>query len=167
MLRAWGEILDLLAEDPMRAASRVEWVAKLSLLERYRARHGLDWADPRLAMVDLQYSDLRPGKGLFDRLRAAGAVGTLVGADEVEAAITTAPTSTRAHLRGGLISAHGANVPSAGWDAITVAGPTGGHRLRLADPRLGSAEWCARHGIDPDSDLDTVLDALRRAVTAS
>ena len=167
VLRAWGEILDLLAEDPMRAASRVEWVAKLSLLERYRARHGLDWSDPRLAMVDLQYSDLRPGKGLFDRLRAAGAVGTLVGADEVEAAITTAPTSTRAHLRGGLISAHGAHVPSAGWDAITVAGPAGGHRLRLADPRLGSAEWCARHGIDPDSDLDTVLDALRRAVTAS
>ena len=30
-----------------------------------------------------------------DKLRAAGAVGTLVGADEVEAAITTAPTSTR------------------------------------------------------------------------
>ncbi|WP_341855431.1 depupylase/deamidase Dop [Brachybacterium sp. GPGPB12] len=128
VLRAWGEILDLLAEDPMRAASRVEWVAKLSLLERYRARHGLDWSDPRLGMVDLQYSDLRPGKGLFDRLRAAGAVATLVGADEVEAAITTAPASTRAHLRGGLISAHGAHVPSAGWDAITVAGPTGGHR---------------------------------------
>ena len=58
-------------------------------------------------------------------------------------------------------------MPSAGWDAITVAGPAGGHRLRLADPRLGSAEWCALHGIDPDSDLDDVLDALRRAVTAS
>ena len=167
VLTAWGEILDLLERDPMLAASRVEWVAKLSLLERYRTRHGLDWSDPRLYMVDLQFSDLRPGRGLFDKLRAAGAVGTLVGPEEVASAVTTAPTSTRAHLRGGLIAAHEEHVPSAGWDAITLAGPAGGHRLRLADPRLGSAAWCARHGIDPADDLDTVLDALRRAVTAS
>lgn len=166
ILRSWGEILDLLERDPMLAASRVEWVAKLSLLERYRARHGLDWSDPRLAMVDLQFSDLREGRGLFDKLRTAGAVGTLVSAEEVAEAVTTAPASTRAHLRGGLISAHGAHVPSAGWDAITLSGPAGGHRLRLADPRLGSASWCSRHGIDPAADLDTVLDALRRAVSA-
>ncbi|SLM95781.1 Pup ligase PafA' paralog, possible component of postulated heterodimer PafA-PafA' [Brachybacterium faecium] len=165
VLRRWGEILDLLEEDPMRAADRVEWVAKLQLLERYRSRHGLDWGDPRLLMVDLQYSDLRPGRGLFDKLRTAGAVPTLVGQDEVDEAVRTPPRSTRAHLRGGLIAAHRAHVPSAGWDAITLAGPEGGHRLRLADPRLGSAQWCAQHGIDPADDPATILDALRRAVT--
>ena len=165
LLRSWGEILDLLEQDPMLAAERVEWVAKLQLLERYRTRHGLEWDDARLFMIDLQYSDLRPGRGLFDRLRAAGAVPALVSQDEVDAAMTTAPTSTRAHLRGGLITAHRGNVPSAGWDAITLAGSEGGHRLRLADPRLGSAAWCAQHGIDPTDDTATILDALRRAVT--
>ncbi|GAA4527195.1 depupylase/deamidase Dop [Brachybacterium paraconglomeratum] len=165
LLRSWGEILDLLEQDPMLAAERVEWVAKLQLLERYRARHGLEWDDARLFMIDLQYSDLRPGRGLFGKLRAAGAVPALVSQDEVDAAMTTAPTSTRAHLRGGLITAHRGNVPSAGWDAITLAGPEGGHRLRLADPHLGSAAWCALHGIDPTDDTTTILDALRRAVT--
>ncbi|MGP9536929.1 depupylase/deamidase Dop [Brachybacterium sp. AOP43-C2-M15] len=166
VLDAWGEILDLLAQDPMLAADRVEWVAKLTLLERYRERHGLEWGDPRLTMVDLQYSDLRPGRGLFEKLRAAGRVRTLVTQDEVDEAVRSAPTSTRAHLRGGLIAAQGAHVPSAGWDAITLAGPEGGHRLRLADPRLGSAAWCLQHGIDPADDPTTILDALRRAVTA-
>ena len=165
VLRSWGEILDLLEQDPMLAAQRVEWVAKLQLLERYRARHGLEWSDPRMHMIDLQYSDLRPGRGLFDRLLSAGAVRRMVGRDEVEEAVRTAPSSTRAHLRGGLIAAHRERVPSAGWDAITLAGPEGGHRLRLADPRLGSADWCAQHGIDPADDPTTILDALRRAVT--
>ena len=165
VLASWGEILDLLEQDPMLAATRVEWVAKLQLLERYRARHELEWSDPRMHMIDLQYSDLRPGRGLFEKLRRAGAAPTLVGQDEVDAAVRTAPTSTRAHLRGGLIAAHRELVPSAGWDAITLAGPAGGHRLRLADPRLGSADWCALHGIDPSDDPTTILDALRRAVT--
>ncbi len=164
VLRAWGEILDLLEADPMSAAQRVEWVAKLQLLERFRTRHGLDWDDPRLAMVDLQYSDLRPGRGLFTKLRAAGAVPAMVSQEEVDEAIRTAPTSTRAHLRGGLIAAHGAQVPSAGWDAITLAGEKSGARLRLADPRLGSAAWCGEHGIDPSQDVPTLLEALRRAV---
>ncbi len=167
VLTAWGELLDLLEEDPMLAASRVEWVAKLQLLERYRTRHGLTWGDPRLALIDLQYSDLRPGRGLFDKLRTAGAVGTLVGAEEVAAAVAAAPTSTRAHLRGGLIAAHRELVPAAGWDAITLAGPESGYRLRLADPRLGSAAWCATHGIDLTDDPATILDALRRAVAES
>ncbi|MGP5125005.1 depupylase/deamidase Dop [Brachybacterium tyrofermentans] len=167
VLDSWAELLDLLEQDPALAADRVEWVAKLQLLERYRARHGLEWGDPRLSMIDLQYSDLRPAQGLFAKLRAAGAVRTLVGQDEVDAAMTTAPTSTRAHLRGGLISAHREHVPSAGWDAITLAGPDSGYRLRLADPRLGSAAWCELHGIDLTTDPETILDALRRAVSAS
>ena len=87
-----------------------------------------------------------------------------MGQDEVDDAVLTAPTSTRAHLRGGLIAAHRALVPSAGWDAITLAGPAGGHRLRLADPRLGSAAWCALHGVDPTEEPETILEALRRAV---
>lgn len=167
VIAAWGELLDLLEQDPFLAADRVEWVAKLQLLNRYRERHGLEWGDPRLFMIDLQYSDLRPGRGLFEKLRAAGAVRTLVGQEEVDAALTTAPTSTRAHLRGGLIAAHRRLVPAAGWDTITLAGEDSGYRLRLADPRLGSALWCERHGIDLTTDPETILDALRRAVSPS
>lgn len=167
VLTAWSEILDLLEQDPMLAADRVEWLGKLRLLEGYRARHGLDWSDPRLFAIDLQYSDLRPATGLFERMRAKGRVRTLVSEQEVRRAVLTPPASTRAHLRGSLISQHRDRVPAAGWDTITVAGTEGGARIRLADPTIGSAAWCEQHGIDPGADVDDVLAALRRAVDAS
>lgn len=167
VLTAWSEILDLLEQDPMLAADRVEWLGKLRLLEGYRARHGLDWSDPRLFAIDLQYSDLRPATGLFERMRAKGRVRTQVSEQEVQRAVLTPPASTRAHLRGSLISQHRDRVPAAGWDTITVAGTEGGARIRLADPTIGSAAWCEQHGIDPGADVDDVLAALRRAVDAS
>src|SRR6195952_5918316 len=45
VLRRWAEVLDDLAIDPMRCADRLDWPAKLRLLEGYRSRDGLDWGD--------------------------------------------------------------------------------------------------------------------------
>src|SRR3954449_7312618 len=61
VLSTWAEILDALARDPMECADRLDWPAKLRLLEGYRARDGLGWSAPRLHLVDLQYSDVRMG----------------------------------------------------------------------------------------------------------
>ena len=41
VLRRWAEVLDDLAVDPMRCADRLDWPAKLRLLEGYRTRDGL------------------------------------------------------------------------------------------------------------------------------
>ena len=165
VLRAWGEILDLLEVDPLRAAHRVEWAAKLALLEKYRARYGLDWDDPRLAAIDLQWADLRPSSGLFPRLVRTGAAPTLVTEGDVAAALTTPPADTRAHLRGSLIREHRRSVPSAGWDVLTLQSDSETVRVRLADPELGSAAWCERNGVDPSAPIPEILSALRAAGT--
>ena len=68
MLQRWEDVLHGLETDPSVVADRVDWAAKLELLEAYRDRHGLDWDDHRLAAVDLQYHDLRPERSLFARL---------------------------------------------------------------------------------------------------
>ena len=57
----------------MLCAGELDWVAKLKLLEQYRDRDGLDWDDAKLQLIDLQYSDIRPEKGLYHRLVAARA----------------------------------------------------------------------------------------------
>ena len=100
VLRRWAEVLDDLAIDPMRCADRLDWPAKLRLLEGYRSRDGLGWGDSRLHLVDLQYSDVRPDKGLYNRLVARGSMQRLLTDDEVTRAMASPPTDTRAFFRG-------------------------------------------------------------------
>ena len=75
-----AEIPDL-TRDPLSCADRLDWPAKLRLLEGYRERDGLTWDAPRLQLVDLQYADVRMGKGLYNRLATRGSIKRLVTAD--------------------------------------------------------------------------------------
>src|SRR5204862_1585448 len=99
VLQSWGDILDGLARDPQECADRLDWPAKLRLLEGFRARDGLNWSSPRLQLVDLQYSDVRLDKGLYNRLVARGSMKRLVTEEEVTAAMTQPPLDTRAYFR--------------------------------------------------------------------
>src|SRR6266576_3422132 len=87
VLDRWELVLTRLAEDPMQAARELDWVAKLELLEGYRTRDGLSWNHPRLQLVDLQYSDVRPERGLYNRLVARGRMHRLVTEAEVTRAV--------------------------------------------------------------------------------
>ena len=72
VLSRWESVLVRLDDDPAGAPGELDWVAKLELLEGFRARDGLDWTSPRLQLIDLQYSDVRADKGLYNRLVARG-----------------------------------------------------------------------------------------------
>jgi proteasome accessory factor A len=102
----------------MRCADRLDWPAKLRLLEGYRARDGLSWGDSRLHLVDLQYSDVRPEKGLYNRLVARGSMKRLLTDDEVARAMTAPPSDTRAFFRGECVRRYPAQVAAASWDSV-------------------------------------------------
>lgn len=140
VLDRWDAVLGRLAADPMSCAAEVEWVAKLRLLEGLRSRHGLDWDNPRLAAVDLQWSDLRPERGLFQRLQAAGAVERLVTDDQVAAAVHAPPADTRAYFRGTVLNRYGRAVHAASWDSVIfdVPGHDTLHRVPMLDPWRGT-----------------------------
>jgi proteasome accessory factor A len=89
--------LDLIHHD-------VDWAVKLRLLQGDAARRGT--SDPaRMAQLDLAYHDVRPGQGLFGRLRDAGQVSRLVDDSTVARAVDDPPATTRAAIRGRLIAA--------------------------------------------------------------
>ncbi len=85
VLTEWSGLLDDLRRDPMSAADRVDWVAKLGLLRAYRDRGGLAWDDPKLALIDIQYSDIDPTRGLALRMRASGRLRSLVDEESCHA----------------------------------------------------------------------------------
>ena len=118
VLDRWESVLTRLEQDPMLCARELDWVAKLRLLEGYRTRDGLGWGSSRLQLVDLQYSDVRPEKGLYARLVARGAMERLVSEDEVLSAVEHAPDDTRAYFRGECLRRYPTQVAAASWDSV-------------------------------------------------
>ncbi len=136
VLRRWEHVLTALETDPMSLSGTLDWVAKKSLVEAYRERHGLDWDDARLDALDLQYHDLRPSKSLFTRLP----VERLTTDAEVEAAMTEPPRTTRAFFRGRCLQKWAGSIVAANWDSLVF--DVGGDPLRrvpMMEPLRGTA----------------------------
>ncbi|GAB2913664.1 pup deamidase/depupylase [Rhodococcus aerolatus] len=139
VLATWGEVLDLLERDPMECADLLDWPAKLRLLQGFKDREGLGWAASRLHLVDLQYSDVRLDKGLYNRLVARGSMRRLVTEEQVTAAVSTPPTDTRAYFRGECLRRFGTEVAAASWDSIIFdVGRDSLVRIPTLEPLRGS-----------------------------
>ncbi len=118
VLARWESVLDRLETDPMSLAGELDWVAKLRLLEGYRDREGLGWGAAKLHLVDLQYSDVRQDKGLYNRLVARGQMVRLVAEAEVQRAVGEPPDDTRAFFRGQCLARYPTEVAAASWDSV-------------------------------------------------
>jgi Pup amidohydrolase len=141
ILQWWEAVLTGIEEDPFSLHRELDWVAKYHLLDGYQQRDGLDWKDPKLAMVDLQYHDVRRSRGLYYRLVAGGRVERLVSEAEVEEAIRMPPEDTRAYFRGRCIDRFPESIAAASWDSIIF--DTGGetlHRVPTREPLRGTKE---------------------------
>jgi len=136
----WEYVLSALEADPRTLGRELDWVAKLELLEAYRDRHDLDWASPKLRLIDLQYHDVDPGRGLYRKLEQSGRVERLVGADEVELAMISPPRDTRAFFRGMCLARYATSLVAASWDALIfdLDGQTL-KRVPMLDPVRGTA----------------------------
>ncbi|KGM14360.1 depupylase/deamidase Dop [Cellulomonas bogoriensis] len=140
VLDRWDSVLARLAVDPTSCAREVEWVAKLRVLEGMRRRDDLRWDHPRLAAMDIQWSDVRPERGIYQRLRAAGAVELLVDDQDVARAVVEPPEDTRAYFRGTVVARFGSAVRAASWDSVVLDVPELPtlRRVPLRDPWRGS-----------------------------
>ncbi len=104
-VRLWREVIEQYRSDPMGLADRVDWIAKLQIIDRERERSGVELSDPKIALIDLLYHDTNLERGLFYRRSARGHFVRMVDDELIERATTTPPPTTRAHMRGTFIQA--------------------------------------------------------------
>lgn len=163
VLARWGATLDALARDPFEVAGTVDWVAKYQLLSAYRERNGLAWDDARLAMMDLQWSDLRRDKGLYFKLLERERMERLFDDATIERAAVQPPEDTRAYLRGRAVSEFPDHVVGANWDALSfsVPGRARVQRRSLLDPFWGSRAT-VEELFEMQTDIAEFVDALPR-----
>ena len=140
VLDRWESVLNRLAEDPLLTSRELDWTAKLEVLNGYRTRDGLAWSHPRLQLVDLQYADVRPDRGLYNRLAALGRMTRLVTDEQVTRAITEPPDDTRAYFRGRCLRKYPDAVAAASWDSVIfdIPGRESLQRVPTLEPLRGT-----------------------------
>ncbi|MES0836064.1 MULTISPECIES: depupylase/deamidase Dop [Nocardiopsidaceae] len=164
VLDRWESVLSRLGSDPMSLAAELDWVAKLKVLEGYRSRDNLEWSHPRLQLVDLQYSDVRPEKGIYNRLVARGRMQRLVEEAEVNRAVTEPPEDTRAYFRGRCLAKYADEVAAASWDSVIfdLPGYDSLQRVPTLEPRRGTKEHVGALLDASDTAADLVAVLTRR-----
>jgi len=140
VLSRWESVLTRLADDPMQLSRELDWVAKLELLEGYRRRDNLAWDAPKLQLFDLQYSDVRQERGLYNRLVARDRMMRITDEKAITWAIDNPPEDTRAYFRGRCLRQYADSVAAASWDSVIfdIPGRESLQRVPTLEPLRGT-----------------------------
>jgi proteasome accessory factor A len=104
VLDLWGRVLRAVETDDLASIEReIDWAAKLTLIDRFSARHDLSLSSPRIAQLDLAYHDIRRHRGIAHLLEHGGRLERVSRDLEVFQAKSVPPQTTRARLRGEFI----------------------------------------------------------------
>ncbi len=138
VLGEWSSILEDLERDFLTCGDRLDWVAKLALLEAFRESEGLEWCDPWLQSIDLEYHNISNlDGGLYGELEASASMRRVVADDEIARATTQPPETTRAFFRGQAVSRFSSAIGSLQWDEVAFNGALGGKVVSLAEDVIG------------------------------
>src|SRR5438270_4018418 len=103
VLQKWTYVLETLQADPMQLNRELDWVIKREWVQSYMDKNRLSWRDPKISLMDLQYHDIRPDRGIYYRLASRDMVDRITDDETIEAAKHRPPQTTRARLRGEFI----------------------------------------------------------------
>ena len=154
----WEQALNGLRNNKEELASRIDWIAKLALINRYQEKDGLTLNDDVIKSIDFKYSEITSDEGIAQVLRRSNFLKTYVDSSEVNKAISEPPTDTRAWFRGQATSKFSKSVAAASWDSlifdIDKSEPL--FRISTTDPLKGTKALTGEMVIQADTALDLV-----------
>ncbi len=97
LLESWSFVLEALEQNQETLIGGVDWITKKWLLEEFMAAEGVDWNDPWLLSLDLEYHNI--DNGLFFSVTPGKRIGEWNNSIRPGEALRVAPANTRASGR--------------------------------------------------------------------
>jgi proteasome accessory factor A len=141
IVEEWERTLNALESDVASLSDTLDWVAKKQVFDRFVERDGVEWDSAKLRAFDLQYHDVSPEKGLYNRMAASGRFRRLFTDEEILAATSYPPERTRAYFRGRCVDLFRDSVVAANWDSLVFdIGESHLKRVPMMEPLRGAAD---------------------------
>ena len=117
----------------MELKDRLDWVAKKWMLEMFVQSEGVDWNDPWLQSLDLEYHNIDPNRGFYLDLEHKGMTHRILTEEQIARAGDEPPADTRARGRSDVIRALSENRMRyiVDWDSVYLENES---HLSLQDP---------------------------------
>ncbi|MBM3300434.1 MAG: proteasome accessory factor PafA2 family protein [Deltaproteobacteria bacterium] len=177
ILRCWAHALDGLEklklspdleilDDPLKLHTRLDWVSKLWLINRFRESRNMDWDTPRLRVFDLQYHNVEAGEGIFRRLQSQGLTERILADAEIECRVTQPPPDTRAYFRGKCIEKFKREIFLVNWEVVGFDHGAARRMVPLMNPLKGTRDRF-RDIFDRSTNSRELLSAIQAEQAAS
>ena len=123
----------------------LDWVAKRQMIESYMERKGCGWNDPRVRLMDLQYHDVRPEKGLYYTLERSHLIERIVQDSRDRQGGVHAADRARAPISAdGVSESSSKSIYGASWTSVLFdVGNTTIKKVPLMDPLRGTESLTA------------------------
>lgn len=148
------DLLGMIGSEELR--KHVDWAAKRYAVEEYMREYGVNWRDPVLQSVDLEYSNLEQSEGLFFALQTMGEVDEPVLPEELLSALLNSNwTRTRSELRSAILQQYRDNVVTMSWGSVTIRTGKGDEIIEL------SPDFMAGPELPVGTDVESLVEYLR------
>jgi proteasome accessory factor A len=122
LLENWGFVLEALEQNPESLIGGVDWITKKWLLETFVNAERLNWDDPWLQSIDLEYHNIDPARGLFFSVTPGKRIAEWNNSVRRPSATHVPPANTRASGRAQAVAffqSSGGGLPYViNWDSI-------------------------------------------------
>ena len=118
VIELWQQTLYMLKNDRDSLKNKVDWIAKYDLVNKYMDKNDLEIDDPLIKSLDFKYSEITSSDGIGQILKKNNLLSSFFSVAEVDDAVLNPPISTRAWLRGRVLSKYSESISAASWDSL-------------------------------------------------
>ena len=118
IIQEWKRTLNELKHNPEKLSDRIDWAIKEKLFTEFMETENMDWDDPMLQSLDLEYHNLDADRGLYRGLEQENEVYSLLTEEEISRAIEFPPEGTRAKIRGEAVRKESEKIKKIHWTGI-------------------------------------------------